>query len=106
MSKLIIGVDIDNTIVDSNEYWKRWLHQTTGWYESQVERYYDMSKPFSQFIRKDDALDFWRNKNLYDGMLPMYGAQEILYKFHADGDDIVFISTLKGNPHKSKVAFI
>lgn len=117
MSKMIVGVDIDNTVVDSNYYWTDYLlkhHRIYPYLSWEMHdkckalgyRHYDVSKVFAEFISKDEALDFWRYEHLYNDMKPMDGVQNILYKMHELGHDIVFISALKGNHHKSKVQFV
>lgn len=105
MTKLVLGVDIDNTVVDSNQYWYDWLVEKTGVNPGR-QVYYDQSIQFRKYISKHDALEFWRSEHVYDNMVPMQDAARTLFQLKQDGHTIVFISTLKGNHHKSKVEFM
>lgn len=111
----VIGVDIDNTIVNSNYYWAQWCVHESGMYEDFASRislyeeavqFYDVSKVFTRFFPKERALDFWRADDLYDNMKPIFLAQKNLFILHKLGYKIVFVSALKGNHHKSKVNFM
>lgn len=76
----LIGVDVDGVLVDTHSLYK------------------EASKHL------EDPLDFWRAEDLYDNLTPMNGAVEKLEQL-SQYFDIVFISRLKGNHHKSKVGF-
>jgi len=73
-----IGVDVDGVLVDT------------------ITLYKEAAKSLS------DPLDFWRSEDLYDNLLPMEGAVEKLEQL-SKHFDIVFVSRLKGNHHRSKV---
>lgn len=53
----------------------------------------------------EDPLDFWRDENLYDNLVPMEGAVDKLEQL-SKYFGIVFVSRLKGNHHRSKVYFL
>lgn len=76
----LIGVDVDGVLVDTHSLYK------------------EASKHL------EDPLDFWRSEDLYDNLQPMPYAVEKLEQL-SKYFDIVFISRLKGNHHKSKVMF-
>jgi len=80
-NKRQIGIDVDGVVVDTLTLYKK-------------------ASPFL-----DDPLDFWRDETLYDNLEPMKGAVE---KLEALGQyfNIVFVSRLKGNHHRSKVYFL
>lgn len=77
----LLGIDVDGVIVDTLTLYKQ-------------------ASP-----HLEDPLDFWRDENLYDNLVPMEGAVEklgLLSKYFG----IVFVSRLKGNHHRSKVYFL
>lgn len=77
----LLGIDVDGVVVDTLTLYKQ-------------------ASP-----HLEDPLDFWRDENLYDNLVPMEGAVEklgLLSKYFG----IVFVSRLKGNHHRSKVYFL
>lgn len=76
-----LGVDVDGVLVDT------------------INLYKQCSSSF------EDPLDFWRNENLYDNLTPMEGSVEKLESL-SEYFNIVFISRLKGNHHRSKVYWL
>lgn len=81
MTRRLIGIDVDGVVVDTLTLYK------------QVSP------------NLEDALDFWRDENLYDNLVPMEGAVEKLETLNKYFD-IVFVSRLKGNHHRSKVYWL
>jgi 5'(3')-deoxyribonucleotidase len=81
MSKRQLGVDVDGVVVDTLNLYKQ------------------ASKHL------EDPLDFWRDETLYDNLVPMERAVEKL-KSLSQYFDIVFVSRLKGNHHRSKVYWL
>lgn len=84
MIKPKLAVDCDNTVVYMD--WQ-------GWKNAQDELY------------QYDPLDYWRSHTLYDNLTPMSGAVETLRDL-SEHFDIVFVSRLKGDHHRSKVYFL
>lgn len=80
-NKRQIGIDVDGVVVDTLTLYKK-------------------ASPFL-----DDPLDFWRDETLYDNLEPMKGAVEKLETL-SQYFNIVFVSRLKGNHHRSKVYFL
>lgn len=80
-NKRQIGIDVDGVVVDTLTLYKK-------------------ASPFL-----DDPLDFWRDETLYDNLGPMKGAVEKLEAL-SQYFNIVFVSRLKGNHHRSKVYFL
>lgn len=76
----LLGIDVDGVCVDTLTLYKQ-------------------ASP-----HLEDPLDFWRDENLYDNLIPMEGAVEKLEQL-SKYFGIVFISRLKGQHHKSKVYF-
>lgn len=77
----LLGIDVDGVVVDTLSLYKQ-------------------ASP-----HLEDTLDFWRDKNLYDNLVPMEGAVEKLEQL-SKYFGIVFVSRLKGNHHRSKVYFL
>lgn len=80
-NKRQIGIDVDGVVVDTLTLYKK-------------------TSPFLY-----DPLDFWRDETLYDNLEPMKGAVEKLETL-SQYFNIVFVSRLKGNHHRSKVYFL
>lgn len=78
MSKPKLGIDVDGVLVDT------------------LSLYKEAAKTLS------DPLDFWRSEDLYDTLLPIDGSVEKIAQL-GEHFDIVFVSRLKGNHHRSKV---
>lgn len=76
-----LGIDVDGVLVDT------------------ISLYKQMSPHL------EDPLDFWRNEYLYDNLEPMSGAVEKLEAL-SKYFNIVFVSRLKGNHHRSKVYWL
>lgn len=81
MSKRQLGVDVDGVLVDTLTLYKQ-------------------ASP-----ELEDPLDFWRDENLYDNLVPMEASVDKL-KGLSRYFDIVFVSRLKGNHHRSKVYWL
>lgn len=77
----LLGIDVDGVVVDTLTLYKQ-------------------ASP-----HLEDPLDFWRDENLYDNLVPMEGAVEKLEQL-SKYFGIVFVSRLKGNHHRSKVYFL
>lgn len=112
----IIGVDIDLTVVNSDQGWFDWCNeQLIKMGHEPVDQQdlielgqvsYDFAKVFpalKQYGRY--ILDYWRQETLYDDMLPIKGSVEALELLSHD-HDIVFVTALKGNHHKSKYELV
>jgi 5'(3')-deoxyribonucleotidase len=77
----LLGIDVDGVVVDTLTLYKQ-------------------ASP-----HLEDPLDFWRDENLYDNLVPMESAVEKLEQL-SKYFGIVFVSRLKGNHHRSKVYFL
>ena len=77
----LLGIDVDGVCVDTLNLYKQ-------------------ASP-----HLEDPLDFWRDENLYDNLVPIEGAVEKLEQL-SKYFGIVFVSRLKGNHHRSKVYFL
>ena len=77
----LLGIDVDGVVVDTLTLYKQ-------------------ASP-----NLEDPLDFWRDENLYDNLVPMEDTVEKLEQL-SKYFGIVFVSRLKGNHHRSKVYFL
>ena len=110
MSKKVIGVDVDLTVCATDKLWLQWLNkmQKEVYYESiqaiqDEHRQKILSYNLSDYYPIDNGLDFFRGSSIYDFAIPVEYARHVLHSLKGVyGFDIVFISTIKGNHHKSK----
>ena len=117
MSKGLIAVDVDLTVVEMAQPWLDWLNgvcddHITMHMLSKV--YGDIPYALNQvapFCSKLEGLhtsgmDFWRNQYLYDDKKPIEGSVEVLSKLNQEGYDICFVSAITGNHQSSKYHFL
>lgn len=110
----VIAVDVDLTVVDMAPFWWSWLQEQTECdrpyphFGHIGEIDYDLSNYFKEELEEKgiDGHDYWRQKNIYDGKVPIPGSRETLCRLFLRGHDIIFVSQLKGDHHKSKVEFL
>lgn len=106
----IILVDVDLTVVDTATPWRNWMITRSSSPLRLGDAYkqlpYDLTKIFSpDSFPNVDPYDYWRQESLYDDLLPLEGSVEVLEELSYD-HEIVFVSALKGNHHKSKYNFL
>lgn len=101
-----IGVDVDLTVAQSDKIWFEWLCMKTGIRPTLPLNNinYNLGHYFAQICNTKgvDPLDFWRSTNVYTDMPTVNDSVEVLKELHEMGHEIVFISALKGDHHKSK----
>lgn len=103
-----IGVDVDLCVVDTGILWSKWLEKTCNKSLPEQDTYdYDLTRYFQRELQdlQLDGFEFWRGSDLYDKVLPIKHSAYTLKSLSRE-HEIVFISALKGNHHKSKVNFI
>lgn len=114
MRRKIIAVDVDQTVVRSDLHWKKYLEINSSFDKDLFNRHkrenyvhYDLSKYSENFHHPVDnsPFDFWRNSHAYCDMKPIEGSVEALEALSKDFD-IIFVSALKGDHHKSKFYFL
>lgn len=104
---MILGVDVDLTFVDTGKAWYEHLRSLSGlsvppFEEVELPLDYDLTKVFHD-IDFQRSLDYWRGEQVYDELEPFPNAVETLRRLKEEkGYEIVFVSTIKGNHHKSK----
>lgn len=109
---LIAVIDVDLTVFPSDKHWWDWMFVKMGYmpedFPNTTHRLldYNLANEVRDMgyteITKINSLDFWRQENVYDDMEPLEGSVEALRALHEQGWEIVFVSALKGNHHKSK----
>ena len=69
MGKPVLGVDVDITVVDTGKVWLEWLEQKCGKLPKGLPDVlpYNLSELWGI---PDSGMDFWRQRNLYDGLTP------------------------------------
>lgn len=113
MTRPIFKVDVDLCVVDSvssENGWIDWCNKMSGLkltpqdmnWDYSIGKYYDAKlKPLGL-----NALDWWRQQGIYDNLTPLYGVEQALKAAVDAGYDVVFVSHIKGNHHKSKFNFL
>lgn len=104
---MIIGVDIDNTVVDTGSQWLYWLCNRFDIKEEYKDAKlpYDLTEAFN-IPFYSDGYSFWKDPNLYEGLQPIENSVESLNLLYNLGHQIVFVSQAKGFHSKSKYYFI
>ena len=109
---MVAVIDVDGTVVDTPYAWWLWLEAQTkaGFTYEWVSQWYDFSIAYS-FIWNHkriagSPMDFWRSKSVYNNLEPKENSIECLETLAKKGYEIVFVSTLKGDHHKSKHSFL
>jgi 5'(3')-deoxyribonucleotidase len=107
----IIGVDIDLTVVASDDGWFDWANERSTKHfskrtfdDSGLECPYDFSRLYKD-VPTNVLLDYWRQSNLYDNLKPLPGSVDVLRRL-SERHSIVFVTALKGDHHKSKFKLI
>lgn len=109
MNRPVILVDCDITVVRSDILWWEWLEKITGkglkfedvQYRYNIASYYEAECAELGV----DPFAFWRKHDLYDLASPIQGSVPAL-KSLSQVADIVLVSVVKGNHHKSKYEFL
>lgn len=98
--KKVFLVDVDDTLINMIPKWKAWFKEKTG-------EELDLTKDFLNEYNDHsyDPFDWWRDPHLYDDMIPMDDAVDVL-KYFSDKFDYVAVSHCMIEHEKSKRAFI
>lgn len=108
----IIAVDVDLTVCETGYEWWKWAEAMTkaGFTYEWVSQWYNYGIPYGPIWKTKElagsVLDYWRGNAVYDHLSPIENSVEVLRQLHERGFDIVFVSTIKGNHHKSKYHFL
>ena len=106
----ICCVDVDLTVVDIGESWLNWLNHMSGLSLTMEDCIpnYGFGDYFTDALKNVSMspYDYFRQEGLYDTLEPIKGSVEALRRLKEHGWDIVFVSHIKGNHHKSKYNFL
>lgn len=113
-SKPTLLVDVDLCVVDPIQGWIDHLNETTNSCISPLSICnfenvnYDLVSYWKEKLEGTgkDGYEYWRKEDLYDNLKPVAFSQDVLSIFKEDGYNIGFVSSLKGNHHKSKANFL
>lgn len=111
---MIIAVDCDLTVVNTGLAWLKWLNSVSAGnqysqydlLERSVEMNYNLSSYFPSLKHGVEAMDFWRNKYLYQPLTPLKDCVDVLMKYKNLGNQIVFVSAITGQHGSSKYDFL
>lgn len=110
--KRVAVIDCDQTVVNTAYSWWQWLelHTKAGYAYEDVSLNYNFADVYADVWDKQGKtghpFDYWRGKCVYDSLSPIQGSVEALQALHDKGWDIIFVSAVKGDHHKSKYGFL
>lgn len=112
MSGKILAVDCDLTTCPSDQGWLDWLNKRCTKYDPEIWKYWDshskLKLPYNlgEMFKEEvsDPYEYWRELE-YDQFEPIEGSVKALEKL-SQYFQIVFISSCKGNHHRSKVYWL
>lgn len=104
---LNIGIDVDIPVVDTPTVWRTWMISVCSQNPDipLKNSAYNISTYF-QAPEDVDLMEFWRSCTLYDNLSPRRDAVNAIKDLHDAGNRIIFVSSIKGNHHKSKYNFL
>lgn len=112
-NRKVVVVDVDLTVVDAVGPWVDYMNKLTGasFELSEGQMYpYNLTGIFKHYLEGDEDIgmlfDYWKQRDVYDGLTPYEGAVEVLGEISKRGYDVVFASVVKGDHSKSKYYFL
>lgn len=104
MKRLVLGVDVDLTVVNPVHLWFDWYKDLTG--HDIVEDIGEKTFNIEEIMhRHHSPMDFWKRPDLYDKLDPIENSVEVLTKL-SESYDIVFISHCLPEHEMSKRYFV
>ena len=88
---MIIGLDVDGTVVDSITPWLSWYKFRTG-HELTEETLEGKTDLASLMTHHSTPVDYWRQGDLYDTMEPLEGVKDFIDRMKDSGHEVVFVS--------------
>lgn len=108
-NRKVCVVDVDLTVVDAVSPWIDHMNKLTGAsFEIQSGQLYpyNLTAIYKHFLETEEDIgmlfDYWKQRDIYDNLVPYEGAVEALSTLNKRGYDIVFASVVKGDHSKSK----
>lgn len=106
---MIIGVDVDETIVEVMPAWLEYLNRVAGTNRTMRGCLYDynLGCHFPELKSLNiDPMSFWDSDYLYQTLRPTLGCVKAIRKLYENGHKIIFISHTRKMHHGSKVKFL
>lgn len=105
---MIIGMDVDLTVVDALTNWFKWYKFKTGHdlfhiMEAGEDHGFNVQE---LMINHSSPLDYWKQEDLYDTLEPLPGCVEKINQMKEAGHEIIFISYCFAGHLDSKVSFL
>lgn len=104
----IVGIDVDLTLVSTDEEWAEYLDSRYMNLGLDLPDFPDNNIDYnlgSYYPELKDPYTFWRMEDVYDNLTPLPYAEEVINDL-CERHEVVFVSTIKGNHHKSKYNFL
>lgn len=107
MNEFIIAVDVDETLVKTGTLWLSWLEgvcQTKLDLSNKTRLDYNLTTYFKEELAYQGltGMEFWKQDNLYDNLLPIGGSVEALESLYKQGASVVALSAHYGRHAASK----
>jgi 5'(3')-deoxyribonucleotidase len=107
---VIIGIDVDLTVVDTLEPWIRWFYYKTGSHfpEELIKGDGDgLDDIMRKYMPKDmDPFLYWEQADLYADLKPIPVASEFIERVIDDGHSVVFVTLSAHGHYGSKERFL
>lgn len=98
---MIIGIDIDSTIVDTITPWANWYTFHTG----EKLNFSENKNIYELMTCHSSPLDFWKQPNLYDNLTPYKKCVKVIKQL-MEKHEVIFISYCFAGHLDSKVSFL
>ncbi len=102
---MVIGVDVDLTVVDTLTVWLNWYEKQTG--HNVKEKVKGWNGNIETLMHKHKSpLEFWKIEDLYENLEPIEHSVEILERLSKCGHEIIFVSSCFAEHYYSKEKFL
>ena len=107
---MLIAVDVDLTVVDTLTPWMKWFDRKAGKSIRNESGSYDLVPEMREIMKEQgvdfDPMEWWRQPDLYDYMIPITAAVDKLKLASMCGYEVVFVSSCIPEHTKSKQDFL
>jgi 5'(3')-deoxyribonucleotidase len=83
-------IDVDLTLVDTLNPWLRWFKARTG--VDLTPSAYNIENQMKEHMVFEDPMDYWREKDIYNGLTPYEASAHTIHKLVEKGFQIVFVT--------------